>query len=416
MSSTNAQPWVPNEFVVARPHLAVVMAELNGLPQPIHRHYEVSNFLDLVLVSIDNVEYAAQQINGAFGQGSRCDCRQAQPEHAIDRVIRAIRESCRRRYSGWVPLLGKNRTLDGVHTSQHVGIGGAAYPSCPDDVRIGDLSRGSSADRVTVGILDTGFWPHPQLKGRYLMGEPEVYLPAADRYPHTAGHSTFVAGIVLQNSPDVDLRIRSVIDAAGGTATAWDVANEMVQLARSVEVLNLSLACSTDDGEEPLVLARAIEFIGVDTIIVAAAGNHGGMTRRSDPRDPMSATAPIWPAASSRVVAVGAHDRNGERAPFSPEVPWMDLSAPGEDVDSLYLEGMVTFEARQGEPPQPDVRFDGFARWSGTSFAAAAATGAIARRIRPGTNPRQALREVLALTRGNPEGVWGYGLASGDGD
>jgi hypothetical protein len=40
--------------------------------------------------------------------------------------------------------------------------------------------------------------------------------------------------------------------------------------------------------------------------------------------------------------------------------------------------------------------FDGFARWQGTSFAAGTVSGAVAAKIGPGRNARQALEAVLA--------------------
>ena len=67
-------------------------------------------------------------------------------------------------------------------------------------------------------------------------------------------------------------------------------------------------------------------------------------------------------------------------APFSPDAPWVDALAPGVDVVSTC-----------------DAVGDGtgvFARWSGTSFAAAAVTGAIAALVGPGRTARQAWEQL----------------------
>ena len=42
-----------------------------------------------------------------------------------------------------------------------------------------------------------------------------------------------------------------------------------------VQVLNLSLGCSTADGQAPMVLERAIAQLTPTMAVVAAAGNHG---------------------------------------------------------------------------------------------------------------------------------------------
>ena len=41
------------------------------------------------------------------------------------------------------------------------------------------------------------------------------------------------------------------------------------------EILNVSLGCYTEDGEPPLVLARAVSVLSPAILLIAAAGNHG---------------------------------------------------------------------------------------------------------------------------------------------
>ena len=108
------------------------------------------------------------------------------------------------------------------------------------------------------------------------------------------------------------------------------------------------------------------------------------------------------------MVSVGAHDANGQRAEFSPDAEWVDLTAPGTDVVSLFLDGMVRFSDRADTEAPPDSRFDGFASWSGTSFAAAAVTGAIARRIGSGMTGRGALDDLMQQPAANSEGIWRF--------
>jgi len=157
-------------------------------------------------------------------------------------------------------------------------------------------------------------------------------------------------------------------------------------LGENVDVLNVSLGCHTSGGEPcPLPLQRAVEVLSPTTVIVAAAGNHGGMAYEK---------LPTWPAALPGVLAVGAvqdrllqPDDAPTPAPFSPQLPWIDCVAPGYALVSTYLNGYVDCR------PDP---FEGFARWSGTSFAAAMVSGAIATKMIAGQlTAGGALRRLL---------------------
>lgn len=410
------EPWAPNELVVALPHLPVVLDELGKLPQPVaNPEVKESPILDLALITIADVGIVASQITDLPSPCEHHTHRRTSEEDAIERVIRAIRESCRQQHGGWMATIGKNRTLDGVHTTQHVGIGGAASPpSLTVRTDLGDLATDGtdkSADPPVAGLIDTALWAHPDLEGRYRLDETDVLLASDEPFWYTEGHATFVAGMILQDSPNVELLARKGLKS-DGTALAWDIAEEMVVLARRVDVLNVSFACFTSDNEEPLVLARMVELISRDKVIVAAAGNFADSCPGNGRRAPTSPNSPMWPAASSRVIAVGAHKANGKRAPFSPRTPWIDLSARGVDVASTYLSGKVA--SGENQDAKTD-HFEGYARWTGTSFAAALASGAIARRIRhggSGVTAQEALQQVLDLPIGNSEDVWRYDAAT----
>jgi subtilisin family serine protease len=157
-----------------------------------------------------------------------------------------------------------------------------------------------------------------------------------------------------------------------------------------IAVINLSFGAATTDGTAPLVLRRAISRISPDTVIVAAAGNNGRGTEFPN----LPPDAPMWPAAFDEVVAVGAHDDEGLPAAFSPDVPWVDLMAPGTDVVSTFLPGQVT-STEGGEETVIDFG-RGYARWRGTSFAAAEVTGEIVALMNArGITARQALALLL---------------------
>jgi hypothetical protein len=96
-----------------------------------------------------------------------------------------------------------------------------------------------------------------------------------------------------------------------------------------------------------------------------------------------------WPAAVEPVVAVAAADPDGKVPPWSAALPWVRCKAPGVDVIGDYFTGPVLLGNGLGH-------FEGRAMWSGTSFAAAIASGAVAARTVPGsTGPRDALEALL---------------------
>lgn len=234
------------------------------------------------------------------------------------------------------------------------------------------------ASGVTVAVLDTGITEHPWWRESAWYAERP---PGADESPAgaappvgQAGHGTFVAGLVLRRAPGVRLRIGRVLDTRGVT----DEATLLRALARlrvdPPDVLNLSLGGHTVDDQPSPLLAAAVAALP-RTVVVACAGN-------------TASDRPMWPAALPGVIAVAALDAAGERAaPFTAFGPWVDACARGEWLASSYF--------AVGE-------FAGYARWSGTSFATALVSGAIADATRETGDSRVAAARVLDPAR-NPE-------------
>ncbi|WP_129337109.1 S8/S53 family peptidase [Cellulomonas endophytica] len=337
-------------------------------------------------------------------------------------VLARLRAHCADRYAGWVPTLGRNRLVGhvtgGGGTVSHGG-GPAPVPARPParGLAARGVAPGAGAG-LTVGVLDTALVPHPALTGAVLGRVPEDVVAPGTAHrtarPHAAGHATFVAGLVLRQAPGATVRVRRVLDDEG-RALSWDVANAVVALGRSgVQVLNLSLVCTTEDGRPPLGLAAAVDRLDPDVLVVACAGNHGAagdgdgdgpVGGPGGPGGPPPASdarrRPAWPAALDDVVAVGAARRPAARrgpgggrgapvpSPFTPpDAPWIDVLADGEDLVSTYL---------SGPDPAGGAPFRGWARWSGTSFSAALVAGRVAARAAElGVPPRAALADLLA--------------------
>jgi membrane-anchored mycosin MYCP len=318
----------------------------------------------------------------------------------LDLLLCILRARFAYLYDGWTPTIGKNRSVELARGFPHLG-GGLAGSGAGDPEPIAppvEFTSGSSLSEqqeragngIRVAILDTRVAAmHPFLVGR-LIAAPSATTPAetGTRRPVMAGHATFVSGLVLLQAPGARLEVHRVLNEEA-VGDSWEAAKKLAEVAElGVQVINLSWGCYTDDGQAPLVLARAVDRLGSDAVIVAAAGNHGDIVNRplKLPDDlHLTPQTPSWPAAFDSVVAVGATSRDGKPAPFNPKAPWLDLLAPGVDVDSTYLKGLFSsVHAReQGNDVVPFVEdllkeFDEFATWSGTSFAAAYVSGLIA--------------------------------------
>jgi hypothetical protein len=412
------EDYQDNELVVALPDRDVVTKALTGLGVEFSEE-DHDDDLGLALLRLDNVDDAVPELPE---YANLVQCAKAKwpsdlPERdgwpsGLDVLLCALREDIAARYGGWIPEVGKNRTISPVVGFPHVS---GCLEGDPSLLGMSDpLSGGQGwppratepGYGVQVGLLDTRMYRNQWLEGSYLATENdllEIPSSGADLLA-PEGHATFIAGLILRQAPGARLVLHSVLKkkAVGKT---WDVAKAMVQIAgEGVQILNLSFGCYTDDGQPPLVLAKAVHLISRDVLLVAAAGNHGNIEQLKSEGSPLATapwmanikdTTPVWPAAFAEVTAVGATDTIGEPADFSPNVPWVDVTAPGVNVESTYLYGRVRLSYPTSSS-SPTEDFTGFARWAGTSFAAGTVSGAVAARVGPGCNARQALKAAIA--------------------
>ncbi|MGH3881582.1 MAG: S8 family peptidase [Actinophytocola sp.] len=364
--------------------------------------------LDLGLIELLDVKRTADKIREKYG----ADRPAREPDSPdVVTVIEGLRHHIAKKQSGWEIRMGLNRHTETIGGLPHIGTGGWYYPTTVNSISEFPPDTVSEGRDVRVGVIDSVVFPNKRLVDRFYVLESSSILQPADHYSWLNGHSAFVAGLILQRAPAAKLEIRGVLDGRDSTATVWEVAKAMARfLAVGVGVLNLSIGCYTADGKAPFVLERAVDVLNRQGIVmVAAAGNHGA----SGATTGIKANSPIFPAACPGATAVGALEvRGGQfyRAPFTPDVQWLNLVAPGMDVVSTYLQGKVQFHELPGIPlPLPaDADFPGIAKWSGTSFAAATVTGEIARIIATGKTPRQALDELVAQDPQEHEGVGKY--------
>jgi hypothetical protein len=410
MSETSYIPEVPadelaHQLVVSLEHADVVLEELAALARigiltsaPTLPAADQSVELGLGLIRLsypsDRDRAAADQPDDVSGRN-------------LNDVLTMVRTACSFRHRGWMPTIGKNRVMNGIGGEGgqvsggggqvsggggqvsggggQVSGGGGGFPS-PSDGPIQPEAAAFGGADVKIGVLDTPLvWNRAwganvrSLDPSVASATQAVDPSAPEQYNYEVGHANFVASLIASQAPEANIGVLGTLRSGDASATAWDVAREMVSfLDRDVSILNLSLGCYTDDNQPPLLMQRAIQIMTPRLLVVAAAGNH------RQPKRPR----PFWPAALDDVIAVGAYGDDYRPASFTPHAPWVDVVAPGVDIVSNYFDGYVAVEDSKRK------QFTRYAKWQGTSFAAGLATGEIASRL-PVNGDARRVRESL---------------------
>ena len=183
----------------------------------------------------------------------------------------------------------------------------------------------------------------------------------------TAGHGTFIGGLIGQIAPGCPITIHRVLSTFG-EGDEWAIANCLTELVipkPNRTILSLSFGGYVMD--HPHLLAWAIRTVRARGVtVVASAGND-------------ASDRPTFPAAFPDVISVGALGPAGP-APFSNYGSWVNACAPGVDLLSTFFQG---FNGRIGTGPDgiDGDAFNGWALWSGTSFSAPVVAATLAKRM-----------------------------------
>jgi Subtilase family len=411
---------IVDEFVVASPYAEDVVQYLDTEYGLKCDRTDSKAPLNLSLIRVANLHTAEKKLTedadataGADGRRDRPVIPRAvrQPSKpgnvtALDNVMFLLRYHYAGQYGGWVPPMGKNRTLHNVNGVPHLDPGDVSYPVPVDGPGPQSHAPAAAGAGVRVGIFDTKLYPHPDLAGSYLARNVDLLNPEPERPPrYAAAHATFIAGLVKAQAPGVEMVVRQALSDRHASANVWDLARRMVEFRQAgVRILNLSLGCYTEDGEPPMVLEHAVRLLMPDVVVVAAAGNHGIATEDRVRRKGVTPQSAFWPAALEDVIAVGASAEGNpsQLAAYSPRLPWVGLVDQGEDVVSTFPRETVmvptpTARDLRKFKDQPVSFKDGYARWSGTSFAAATVTGRLAALMKPDVSNQDAVDKLRYL-------------------
>ena len=179
-----------------------------------------------------------------------------------------------------------------------------------------------------------------------------------------AGHGTFISGIVRQICPDAEIYTCGVLTSfgEGSVSGVLHAVERVLDAGRPGRRGRDELRWVLHERRSGPVRSRAEAPARQTRSAVASAGNDGS-------------TRPYFPAALPDVIGVGGLAESG-RAWFSNFGSWVDACAPAIDVVSTFFTGLT--ERLHGEPRR---HFDGWARWSGTSFAAPKVAALIAQEL-----------------------------------
>jgi subtilisin family serine protease len=283
------------------------------------------------------------------------------------------------------------------------GLGGPEPAEPPAPTPAGPTPF-TAAGQVRVAIIDTGIAPESRADGRLRVERTAGNVDELDVLPagpdglldYSAGHGTFVAGIVQRVAPGAEVRMYRAADT-DGFATDDDIAAAILQAHdEGAQIINLSLGIRTVDDTPPPATAAAVATVlaesGGATVIVAAAGNLGDRST-------------VFPAALPGVQAVAGLTAYLAPAEWSCYGPDVAFSTVAEGIRSTYVTGI---ESPVFDPAPDEFEGDAWAVWSGTSFAAPQIAGAVARiSYEENIGVRAAMDKLAAY--GKP--IAGYGKA-----
>jgi type VII secretion-associated serine protease mycosin len=208
-------------------------------------------------------------------------------------------------------------------------------------VLLDQLWQDTKGKGVTVAVIDTGVDDsNAQLRGAVdAKNGLDLLESKGDGTKDEVGHGTKVAGIIAARpAPGTgfvglapEARILPIRQNDANNSGKADKMAQAVRYAvdKGAQVINISQD-TTQVLPPQSQLAQAIAHaVEKDVVVVASAGNDGADGKFKN----------TYPAALPGVLAVGASDRNNERAAFSQSGEFVGIAAPGVDMVSTVPRG-----------------------------------------------------------------------------
>lgn len=243
----------------------------------------------------------------------------------------------------------------GLADSSECVFGGDVIKSTPwslQRILLDQLWAQATGKNVKVAVIDTGVDKSNKQLTSAVSGARSYVGGSGSQ--DLEGHGTRVAGIIaarpLKGTGFVgiakDAKILSYRYTGGegekGQGDAGTMADAIGDaVADGAKIINISSDTQNKQDDDTLRAAVA-SAVSKGALIIAAAGNDGVDGK----------FAKTYPAAYDGVLAVGASDRNDERAPFSQAGDFVDVAAPGVSmVSTVPLGGQCTADGTSFAAP-----------------------------------------------------------------
>jgi type VII secretion-associated serine protease mycosin len=209
-------------------------------------------------------------------------------------------------------------------------------------LKVAEANKISSGRGIVVAVLDTGVFPHKDLRNNLLSGG-SVLSESDNGKSDLDGHGTEMASLIAAHGRGSN-GIVGIAPAAkilpvkamnpDGTGDGLKTANGITwAVDHGAKIINFSGATNPENDLDAAIALAAKH----DVLVVAASGSTKNVT-------------PAYPAGIPGVLAVGAIDRSNKPASFTPVSTSVQLCAPGVDIESAgpnnsYWNGQGTSEA-----------------------------------------------------------------------
>ncbi|HST16410.1 MAG TPA: S8/S53 family peptidase [Gaiellaceae bacterium] len=385
--------------------------------------YELSSWIrDELLVSRDATDDERGLLN-KFGWGRKGSVLQGAGKRAagvtdieiwkpttdsysmVESVIADLRMA-----SGKTPLVSPNHLLVpcGLGSYCPARAPTALAPQAARAARIANYLAPREGEPIRVVVIDTGYIEKPSLEARSDRGgftsvKGEIFngsswVPSQPDGPYRLpggalelldGHGTFTAGEIAERCPSAHVTVVGILDEEGA-ATEASVAREIYKHA-DADIIVPVFAFSALEGVGNWTFTHVLPQLKETSIVVCPAGNESSFAPHFPaglrwPRYPVIGVGSLVPGAPSGVPGPELSD-------FTNFGDWVAGYTVGEDVKGLYFN--LTTKVEDGPPDK--VAYKGWAKWSGTSFAAPKVAAHLANKAVSAGSARAAAADLMSL-------------------